>query len=79
MKHGKPPEIPRNNQLLNGEINPEFYIKSYIQVLFYCCISLSQIFILLLEIKKVCISFLCKEDDICETLCHWSLIKITEG
>jgi hypothetical protein len=35
MKHGKPPEIPGNNQMLDGEINPEFYSKSYIQVLFY--------------------------------------------
>ena len=62
--------------MLDGEINPEFYSKSYIQVLFYC-ISLSQILIFLSEIKKVCVSFVCKEDDICETLCHWSLIKIT--
>jgi hypothetical protein len=70
MKHGKPPEIPGNNQMLNGEINPEFYSKSYIQVLFYCYISLSQILNFLSEIKRVCISFLCKEDHICETLCH---------
>jgi hypothetical protein len=67
MKHGKPLEIPGNNQVLNGEINPEFYSKSHIQVLFCCYISLSQIlFFLLSEIKKVCISFLCKEGDICE-------------
>jgi hypothetical protein len=69
MKHGKPPEIPGNNNMLDGEINPEFYSESYIQVLFYCYISLSQIFIFC-QIKKVCGSFLCKEDDICETLCH---------
>jgi len=70
MKHGKPLEIPGNNHILDGEINPEFYSKSYIQVLLYCCISLSQILIFWSEIKKVCISFLFKEDDICETLCH---------
>lgn len=29
MKHGKPPENPGNNQVFDGEINPEFYNKSY--------------------------------------------------
>jgi hypothetical protein len=57
MKHGKPPEIPGNNQVFDGEINPEFCSKSYVQVLFYCCMSLSQILMFLLEIQKVCISF----------------------
>jgi hypothetical protein len=34
MKHGKPLEILGNNQVFDGEINPEFYSKSYVQVLF---------------------------------------------
>ena len=33
MKHGKPPEIPGNNQMLDGEINPEFYSKT----IYKCC------------------------------------------
>jgi hypothetical protein len=57
MKHGKPPEIPGNNEVFDGEINPESYSKRYVQVLFYCCVSLSQIIMFLSEIKKVCISF----------------------
>ena len=78
MKHGKQWEIPGNNEVFDGEINTEFYSKSYVQVQFYCCISLSHILIFCSEIKKLCISFLWKEDDICETFCHQSHIKITE-
>ena len=52
MKRGKPPEIPGNNQMLDGEINPEFYSKSYIQCCFIVVYHFSLILIFCWKLKK---------------------------
>jgi hypothetical protein len=71
MKHGRPPEIPANSQVFDGEFNREFYSKKKL-----CMSAVLLLYItfihpnFLSEIKKVFISFLCKEDDIYEALYH---------